>query len=421
MDGVSRCWKGRMIDDDYGARGAARAAGGRWETRHGRVFALLLLAVCARAEIVAEYRGAFAKPETVTQTFGLEIVDAQREYGIGVSAVLDGGSGSLRVVGPAGDAVHQHLWGTRDSQERARLHVPQPGTYTIEVSVDNARGQWRARVVALPARASLKRMYVSAALLIAAAFLAPIVAHWRCAPLRYAAAGAIVFALAKTVWLIGAFALDIGARYALEDAMPYAAFVWTQSVLLGLWQGVAIVLAVLVATRPMKRLRDKPANAIAVGIGAGATEMFMTGILSFQGLGVMFGGGPKSDKAQFAQAYDMAVTPLLPLVDPVTLAVQTVCGAAATLSIVYGLRARRAAPILGGGALFAAMLTAAGASRSIALFGPESRWTIAALLTPIAVIACVVARRHARTWAERPAAGETVLDAFLREHDGGAN
>ena len=204
-------------------------------------------------------------------------------------------------------------------------------------------------------------------------------------------------------------------RYALEDAMPYRAF-WTQSIL-GLWQGLAAIFGVLVVAFVARTVRERPANAVAAGIGAGAFEMFVTGVISFLGLAVMFGGGAKRDKAQFNQAYDMAVTPLLPLAEPAILAVQTICTAAATLLIVFGLRARRAGPVFGGGALFAAVLTAVSASRTITLFGPESRWVIMAVLVPVAALSCVLVRRNLPAWIESPRAGETVLDAFVRQNE----
>jgi len=370
----------------------------------------------ARAEIVAEYRGVFAKPESSTQSYSFDVSGAHREYGIGVTAVLDAGSGSLRAIDPAGQPVYQHLWGTRDSQERARLPIAQPGTYALAVAADNARGAWRARVVALPARAALRWMYASAALLAAVPLSIIAIAHWRGAAVRYAAAGALMFATGRALWFAGAIALDLTAKYALEDAMPYAAFLWTQSVLLGLWQGAAATIGVVIVALALRRLREKPAHAIAAGIGAGAFEMLVNSALSFRGLAIMFGGGPKSDMAQFRQAYDMAVTPLLPLAEPIIYVMQTVCGAGATLLVIYGLRARRAGPVFGGGALFAAALTAIGASRTIALFGPESRWVLVAVLAPVAALSYLLARRNVPAWAERPVEGETALDAFERLH-----
>ena len=378
---------------------------------------MLFAARASHADVFVEQRGTYKSATTTTELFKIEIPDAHREYGISVTAILDAGSGSLRILDPSGEMVYQHLWSTRQSQERARLPVTRAGTYTIEVSIENARGEWRARIVTLPSRASLKWMYLSAALLIALPLFIVILAHLRGAAIKYAATGALMFLLGYLVWLIGAIVLEITARYALEDAMPYRAFLWTQSILLGLWQGLAAIAGVLVVAFVARAVREKPANAVAAGIGAGAFEMFVTGVISFLGLAVMFGDGAKSDKAQFNQAYDMAVTPLLPLAEPAILAVQTVCFVAATLLIVFGLRVRRAGPVFGGGAIFAGVLTAVSASRTITLFGPESRWVIMAVLVPIAALSCVLIRRNLPAWIESPKTGETALDAFVRQNE----
>ena len=156
-----------------------------------------------------------------------------------------------------------------------------------------------------------------------------------------------------------------------------------------------------------------------IGIGGGALEMLVTGAVSVLGLLGMFGGGPKSDQAQFLLAYDMAVTPLLPLADPVILAVQTICGVAATTLVVHGLRTRSSGPVFGGMVIFGAVLTAVGASRTLSLFGSESRWAILAVLAPVAAWSYVLLRRNLLAWVESPREGETALDAFTREHEAG--
>ena len=384
--------------------------------------AAILCAIAApcvtHAGVVAEYRGAFVKSETRSESFPFEIADAQREYGIGVTAILDTGSGSLRVIGSGGGVVYQHSWGERYSQQHRRLVIPATGTYTIAVDATSATGQWRARIVALPDRASLRWAYLSAALVMVIPVVVVIAAHRRGAHVRYAAVGAGILVLGRLIWFSAALVLEIGARYALEDNMPYRAFLWTQSVILGAWQGVAAMLAVMLAARIVKPLLDRPENAVAAGVGTAATEMIVSGVLTFMGLAVMFGGGPRSDTAQFNQAYEMAVTPLSILADPTIQVIQGVCTVAATLLIAHGLRSRRVAGALEGGAIFAAVLTAVSASRTIALFGPESRWIVLAVVLPVAALSAIMVRRNLATWAERPVAGETALDAFVRAQGG---
>ncbi|MCC6152607.1 MAG: hypothetical protein IT367_02555 [Candidatus Hydrogenedentes bacterium] len=384
------------------------------------IITVLFIITSAHADVLAEFRGAYIKSDAITETFRIDISDPSREYGISVTAILDTGSGSLQVKDPTGEVIYQHLWSTRRSQERTRLPIAKAGPHTVEVSVDKARGEWRARIVPLPPRTALKHMYASIVITSVIALAAAFVVHRRGSPLRYLFVGASIFIAARIVWFIGAIALELTTRYALEDALPYRAFVWAQSVVLGLWQGIAVTLVVALTALAIRRLADKPLHAIAAGIGACACEMLITAIVSLLGMLVLFTGA-KSDRAQFNLAYDMAVTPLLPIAEPLTLALQMVCIVAGTVLVVSGIQTKRFASVFGGGLVFAAALTAVSASRAITLFGPESRWVIAAALVPIATLSCVVLRRNLRAWRLSPMDGETAMDAFLRENDTATN
>lgn len=379
---------------------------------------MLFAARVSHADLFIEERGAFESATTTTKSFKIEIPDGQREYGISITAVLDAGSGSLRVLDPSGEMVYQHLWGTRESSERARLPVAKPGVYTMQVDVENARGEWRARIVALPPRAGLRWMYLSAGLLVGLPLFATLVMRLLGARVQYAAAGILMLFISKAFFGVGAFFLYRFAFVALEDAMPYKGFLWVQSVVLGAWEGVTALFGTLLVMRFMKSIHATSAHAVAAGIGRGAVEMLLTGVASFLGLVVMFGNGPKSDKAQFLQAYDMAVTPLLPVADPVIYVARAICAIAATTLIAFGVRTRRAAPVFGGAVIFGAALGAVSAARVISLFGAETRWLLPAVLMPLTVVAFAVLRRNLAEWVESPKSGETALDAFLRQYGG---
>ena len=337
-----------------------------------------------------------------------------------MTAILDTGSGSLQVRDPAGDVIYQHLWSTRRSQERARLPITQPGTHIVEVTVENTRGEWRARIVPLPARTTLQHMYASILIMSVIALAAAFTIYRHGSPMRYIFVGAATFIVARILWFIGAIALELTTRYALEDAIPYRAFIWLQSVALGLWQGIAVTLVVALAALVVRRMRDRPIHAIAVGVGASACEILITATVSLLGMLVLF-TGTKSDRAQFNLAYDMAVTPLLPIAEPLILALQMVCVVAGTVLVVSGIQSNRYASVFGGGLVFAAALTAVSASRAITLFGPESRWVIVGALLPITALSYVLLRRNLHAWQESPIDGETAMDAFLRKNDAAAN
>jgi len=384
------------------------------------ILLLLLFALCAPsacADIAVDLFDSYASPTTATRQYPFEVAAPDAKLGINSTAIFTSGSGSLRVLDPSGAEIYKHLWGTTRSQERTPLPIAASGNYTLEISADAALGGWRVRVRELPARNSLRAMYfLSYSLFLMAAVL--IIAAKRAgAPMTTLGAGAAMFLLSSFLALVGGVVLQLALFARLEFAVSHLASILIQSLLLGACGGVAAFLAVCGLAYAVKRAQANWSGAIGAAIGTASCELLINGYIAHQGLAAMFGDGPKSDLAQFKQAYAMAVTPLLPLAELVILATGALCRGAATVLFIYTLRARKAAPVFWGVLLVGGTMAAVSVSRAIELIGPESRWMPALLCLPFAIIAVIALRRNHRAWDALPQGHESPLETFLRQHE----
>ena len=225
-----------------------------------------------------------------------------------------------------------------------------------------------------------------------------------------------MYLLGQAIWYAGAILLHVGAEAKLEDALPYRAFVWMESIALGAWQGIAAAAGVWLVARGMKLAGKTRRDAFSAGLAGGGLELFLIGIGTVLGLFITFGMGAKSDKALFNLAYSMAVTPGLALVDPAIQVCGVVCRVAATMLIVGGMRFRRYGQIALGVFVFGAVLTAASAARTIELLGPESRWLLLGVSAGVSAFAILVLRRSAVQWPEAGNGEESPMEVFLRQH-----
>ena len=383
------------------------------------VAASLALSLFADAGPLADHAGRWETSTTETRSFSFVITQPEIQYGINSTAMLESGSGSVRVLDPDGTEIYKHLWGEKRSQERAPLTVSRAGQYKLEVSGESARGGWRVRIMPLPPRNALGAMYGSAGLIAMIAVVLAVVAFAKGTRLAVLVAGAAMFVLGKFFWVVGGAALNIFAFGPLENVFSHLAMVWIQAATLGIWEGAALAIAIFVVARLAKSTRADLRAAIGTGIGAVTCELIAAGYIIYQGLAIMFAGGPKSGLAQFNQAYAMAVTTWLPLTEPVILVLSGACRLAAMVLILYALRARVFAPLVSGALIAGAAITAVSAARAIAVLGPESRWIAAAMCLPVAAAAIIMLKRNVPLWKETRLPNETPMEAYLREQEEG--
>lgn len=367
-----------------------------------------------------EYGGRLGPvPTTESTTYPLAIERTGSDYALEVRAVLKTGSGALKLISPDGSELYQRQWGTRLSEDLVQLpHLRAPGEHQVLIETESAVGEWRVRVVELPPVARLKSVYWSGPLLIVVGLAFLLGWHWKTdAPWRWFAVGAVVRVAAFLFAILLALAFHLTLRDSIEDAVPYAAFLAIESVVSGMASAVAMLTALLFAGFVFSSLRATFANAVALGVGAGAGEALLSGVVTTLGTSIVFGTGPKSGKWLVRLAYDSALTPLLPLVDPAKFTCVIVCLMAASALALLALTSRRSPPALWAGLLLTGLYAGIGLTRVWSLDGAASKWWILCGALPFAAVSVPILSWTLRTWRDSMAGGEAPMEEYLRLFD----
>jgi len=393
-------------------------SGIRMQLIYRYVVVATLLSLPAQAAMRAEYEGTLG-PEPVTNTFAypLTIERPESTYAIDVQAVLREGSGELRVVDPSGAEIYRHLWGERLSQELAPLGpLGTTGEYHIEVDTDRAVGHWRVRIAEVPGPDRLKSIALVGPILgvVGLAFLV----GWRIgthAPWRWFGAGVGVRLAAAVLTLAGVLVYHFTIRGALDDALTYSHYLVVDSGVIGVASGIAMILALCFAGLVFRGARASASNAIALGVGAGASETLLSALVTVMGTGLLFGGSPKSGKWMLQLAYDTTLTPLLTLVEPAKFTCVILCLMAASGLTLMAIAARRWGLLFAAALLATGFYAALGATPVWALDGAASKWWIVCGALPFAIVSVLVVRWCLREWPPVVAPGEAPMEAFLRD------
>lgn len=381
------------------------------------VGAILLAGFACDGEVIA---GASAQtgrqPETRVWELPFEFPRPDESYGLDVAAMLAAGSAKLTVLDPEGNAIHEHLWGTRLSKERVALGPElAPGAYRVSVTLDGALGRWHVGIVRLPPPSRLWAMQTAGPLVLLLGLACAI--GWKVAARvqwRWFAAGALILVAVALLRFAGLVAAELTVRGNIEDRVSPAVFIALDSLYFGALGGVIACALTWFAARIFPVLRERAATAAALGVGAGSLEALASGAGTALGMVTVLGTGPRAANAQFDLAFDMGVTPLLPLVDAGRHACLIVTRVAVAVLVVHGVAGRHKTSILAGILLSSVVEASIGASRLFPLYGWPSRWNAVLVAVPWAAISVVLARPRFRHWPVASAAGESPMEAFLR-------
>jgi hypothetical protein len=231
---------------------------------------------------------------------------------------------------------------------------------------------------------------------------------------RWLAAGALILVGVAVLRFVGLVSAQLTARGTVEDNVSPAVFIALDSLWFGVLGGVFTCVLTWFAAHIFRPLRERAATAAALGVGAGCFEAVVGGVGTILGMVTVLETGSRAASAQFNLAFDMAVTPLLPLVDIGRHACLILTRLAAAIVVVHGVAGRHKTSILAGFLLSGGIEASIGASQLFPLYGWPSRWTAVLAAVPWAVVSVAVARPLLRHWPLAAAPGESPMEAFLR-------
>ena len=135
-----------------------------------------------------------------------------------------------------------------------------------------------------------------------------------------------------------------------------------------------------------RQLGKDSARAIAVGVGAGAFEAFLLGLISAAGMAAVLMRRAGTEAAGKQISAQQAVTPLFWLVAPVERVIAVLVHASTRALILLGITYRKPMMVFWGFWIFALLDSIAGAAQLSERLGTFSLWWIELAILPFALV-----------------------------------
>ncbi len=180
-----------------------------------------------------------------------------------------------------------------------------------------------------------------------------------------------VAVLAKVVISLLSSPVVIGS---LKSHLPYLLFVVAGGLYLGVQSSVCEIGLTLLAGLRWRQLGRDSGRAIAVGVGAGAFEALLLGIVGLASAVLWLAGVPGTESVGTGIQQTAATTPLFWLLAPVERVTAIICHASSRALVLLGTRHGRAGMIVLGFLIFTLLDGTAGAVILSGKMGSVSPW-----------------------------------------------
>lgn len=324
------------------------------------------------------------EPQSTTRRFPLVVREPQTKLYLDIKVTLTQGRVTLRLLDPNGTVVREDTTG-KELTLQASVPTQEKGTYQLEVAANGAAGQWKARVHPLLPALAL-RLNVVSGLGMTLVVLASVL-YWRTrskARWRWFWVGAGVWTVGVGLKIAWALPLNQPILHALKWTVPPVAYLNSAALYIGLLTGVFEIGVTLVAGLIWRKLAANAQRAVAVGVGAGAFEALLLGLVGLAEAVLLVSG--KTPDALVAQAIGMAlVTPLVWLVSPVERLIAILCHTSSRTLVLLTIATGRWRYFWWG---FALMTALDGVAAYFLLSGAVttlSTWWIELTITPAAL------------------------------------
>lgn len=213
--------------------------------------------------------------------------------------------------------------------------------------------------------------------------------------------GAALWAVSVALKFGCSMLIDTAVIGFLKENLPYPIFVLTGGCYIGVQSSVFEMGLTLLAVLIWRQLGTDAGKAIGIGVGAGALEAFMLGILSLVAVCSALAGMDASGETRKGIEALAAKTPLFWLVAPVERIIAILCHAASRALILLGVVHRRYLMIVWGFLLFTLLDGVAGGVHVSLKLGEISMWWVELAFVPFALISVPILRGCYATWGKR--------------------
>lgn len=344
------------------------------------------LAAPARAREFVNHSVTLDTPVSRTDCLPLTL-DTRSSLTLHTTISLTRGRIDIQLLDPAGKSLTtfgaQQLSGTPYSR------TLDPGTYTLQVRIQDAAGTWsiRADDAPPPRTSTLTLLHFLPGILIFAVVLAGIL-FWRHTfpeRWRWFWAGALLWFIAvviKGLSFVGPL-LDL-----LKQHLPTPAYIAVGSAWVGLLTGITEVVIVLLAALWLRKLAATPARAVAIGAGAGIVEAFLLGFAAIL-VPIIFA----------ARSMEIPAITLASTAVPAAERILTIpCHIASRVLVLYAVATGRWRWFWAGFLLLSAVDTVAGYYHISGIIPTTNPWLLELGILPIALASLLLIPALLRHW-----------------------
>jgi hypothetical protein len=206
-------------------------------------------------------------------------------------------------------------------------------------------------------------------------------------------------AKARWFWVgVGLWTLAVALKFAsailinppiigfLKRVLTYPGYVACGGLYAGIHSSIFEMGFTILAGMIWRQLGKDSARAIAVGVGAGAFEAFLLGLVAAAGVAAVLLGVPGTEEAAKLLDPQQSLTQVLWLVGPAERVIAVLVHASTRALILLGLTYHRPMMVFWGFWIFALLDSIAGAAQLSGRLGAFSLWWIELALLPFALI-----------------------------------
>jgi len=204
--------------------------------------------------------------------------------------------------------------------------------------------------------------------------------------------GAGLWTIAVALKLTCAILTNAAVIGPMKRALSYPAYVACGGLYVGVQSSIFEMGFTILAGLIWRQLGKDSARAITVGVGAGAFEAFLLGLLAAVGMAAVLMGAPGTEAVGNQISAQQAVTPLFWLVAPVERVIAVLVHASTRALILLGITYRKPMMVFWGFWIFALLDSVAGAAQLSERLGTFSLWWIELAILPFALVSVPILR-----------------------------
>jgi hypothetical protein len=204
--------------------------------------------------------------------------------------------------------------------------------------------------------------------------------------------GAGLWTVAVAVKVVFALLTNAPVIGFLKSNLSYPLLVACGGLFIGIQSSLCEMGFTLLAVWIWRQLGKEAGRAIGIGVGAGAFEAFLLGLVQLVAAAVVIVGLPGTENVADELARRVPVTPLAWLVGPVERVIAIMCHASSRALILLGMVHQRLMMIVWGFVIFTSLDGIAGAVHVSGKLGTFSPWWIELALLPFALVSIPILR-----------------------------